>query len=119
MECALHKCSTTGRKSPGSGAESASLEGQDPPVLRKQARGQLAIATVMYASGDTIHQHNGAYSRTELLQTTGRLCLPRAQDFKEGGIREVGSLLLAPSATATAPCPLSHHLFAAMPRMPT
>ena len=47
----------TGRKSPGDEAESASLTGQDLllSLCKRLTQGQLAIATVICASGETTH----------------------------------------------------------------
>ena len=70
----LHRCSVlckqlniTGRKSPGDEAESASLKGQDLLLspCKRLTQGQLAIATVICANGETTHQLNGAYSCTD------------------------------------------------------
>ena len=57
----------TGRKSPGDEAESASLKGQDLLLSprKRLTLGQLAIATVICASGEPTHQLNGAYSCTD------------------------------------------------------
>ena len=65
---------TTGRKSPGDEAESASLRRQDPLLssCKRLTQGQLAIATVMCTSGETTHQLNGAYSCTDVLQLSFR-----------------------------------------------
>lgn len=59
----------TGQKSPGAEAESASLKRQDPLLspCNRLTRGQLAIATVMCANGETTHQLNGAHSCTDVL----------------------------------------------------
>ena len=60
---------TTGQKSPGAEAETASLKRQDPLLspCKRLTRGQLAIATVMCANGETTHQLNGAHSCTDVL----------------------------------------------------
>lgn len=65
---------TTGRKSPGDEAESAGLRRQDPLLssCKRLTQGQLAIATVMCAGGETTHQLNGAYSCTDVLQLSFR-----------------------------------------------
>ena len=66
---------TTGRKSPGAEAESASLKRQDPLLspCKRLTLGQLAIATVMCANGETTHQLNGAHSCTDVLFAFFRL----------------------------------------------
>jgi len=72
---------TTGQKSPGAEAETASLKRQDPLLspCKRLTHGQLAIATVMCANGETTHQLNGAYSCTDVLFPLFRFLLAELQ----------------------------------------
>ena len=72
----------TGRKSPGNEAESATPRGKDPPAppcSRRRARGQLAIATVMWPVETQSTNRTGLTLVLTLspFPHTGRTCLQR------------------------------------------
>lgn len=61
---------TTGRKSPGNEAESATPKGKDPTAYSPLGGVDPRVAcrsNSYVASGDTTHEHNGAYSRADAL----------------------------------------------------
>ena len=70
-ELCIRDDETTGRKSPGSEAESATPKGEDPPAPSLPLRGEgcgpgaACRSDSPVASGDATHQLNGAYSRAD------------------------------------------------------